>query len=164
MLVGLLISIPYCLLAGWDWHYPLVAMVAPVFFLMWIVFGSLAGHIYTRRDQGRWPVRFSWGSRQQGEFLSLSRIVFWGWTVIGLLPIIFHWGAKLFAMLGHESAASLINSYRYASLPYTLGALVILLWLWFITRAVCGAMKHGWTKLTAFLRRPRDPQDETPTA
>lgn len=152
MVIGMIISIPYCLLAGWSWeNWPIVAFVAPAFLFVWMVFGTFAGHIYPRHDHKR-SIGFSWrggrGGREMGHGLPGSKGVFWAWTAYGLLPIIIHWGAVLIDILGHKTVATTINAHRYASPMYVLLGTMLLSCLIAMTVGVCRMIKNGWTRFT----------------
>ncbi len=150
--LGITLSIPYCLLAGWSWEqWPLVAFVAPAFAFVWLSLGTFAGHIYRNRG-GRWPIGFSWRSERM-RVLPGSQGGFYGWTIYCLLPIILHWGAKMVAILGFQNVASVLNEHRYLSLIYVLYGTMALVCIMAMSVATWGAMRDGWARLKQIVHR-----------
>lgn len=58
VLIGVLLAVPYCLLAGWSADsFGMVVFVAPAFLFIWYVVASLAGVIVP--GYGR-VIHFNW--------------------------------------------------------------------------------------------------------
>ncbi len=115
VLIGLVIAMPYLFLAGWDTsHIGLVALLAPVCSFIWFMVASFAG-IITTDDQQRilidWRALFS----NMGHPIQGIRKFLWLWTIIITLPIMCHWSAKAFGIVGMTKVASFLEASRYAS-------------------------------------------------
>lgn len=134
--LGLILAIPYCLLAGWEMeNYAIVSFVAPAFLFIWFILGSLA-HIF-EPDYRRRPfiIRFNWRIAfgiSNGNAMSGSKTLFWLWTAYSFLPIIAHWGSKLIEQLGFQSLSEIVNTHRYSTPLYALfGTLALIILLGF---------------------------------
>lgn len=147
VLVGCLLAIPYCLLAGWSWeNYPIVALVTLFFLLIWYSTAFLAGIVYTGQDG---KTRFQWRAAfGKGVRLHQGTIVpFWTWTFFCLLPIIVHWSAWLLGKIGYETIASHIDGHRYAT-PFYFFAVncVLIIFGWIITVG-WDKTKKAWSRI-----------------
>ncbi|MCR4274816.1 MAG: hypothetical protein NUW02_02075 [Candidatus Campbellbacteria bacterium] len=123
--IGLVLAVPYCLLAGWSPEsLPAVATFGPAFLLIWLLFGVTSGVVVPNSNRKWLPVRFHWrGSRSKS---TAPRSVFWIWTAYGLLPILVHWSSMLLGKMGYSEIALLLNANRYMSIVYVfLGGLVV---------------------------------------
>ncbi|HXK39308.1 MAG TPA: hypothetical protein VJ837_00545, partial [Candidatus Paceibacterota bacterium] len=81
LIVGFIVAIPYCLLAGWDsYNYPAVAILAPGMAFLWFMCGALSGHFH---NYGKRVVNFSWWNRNDPLKFGW---VFYGWSLYCLLP------------------------------------------------------------------------------
>jgi len=141
VLAGILLAIPYCLLAGWKAeNFMIVAFVAPAFFFVWFMTATYAGII---EPGHRRTIHFNWRAafrKSDRRMLPGSLAIFWGWTVYSFLPIILHWGAALLGKVGYETVGSILDTHRYASPLYALIATLMLLILTtLLTNAVEGA-------------------------
>ncbi len=116
---GVLLAIPYCLLAGWSFDHFLIAIwVAPAFLFVWFTAATFAGITevgHRRTLYLNWRVALG-QSNHRG--LPGSLFIFWMWTFYSLLPIILRWSAILLGEIGYEAASSLLNKHRYASPLY----------------------------------------------
>ncbi len=153
-LFGVLLAIPYCLLAGWSAErLPIMALVAPVFLFTWFMAASLAGIIEPR---GRGTIQFNWRAafgKSNRRVQSSSLSFFWGWTLYSFLPVILHWSAVVIGKIGYETVASLIDTHRYASLLYVFIAAFVLIFLIGMTTSVWNAAKNVWTRIVHRYKR-----------
>lgn len=152
VLVGFLLAIPYCLLAGWSYeNFPMVAFVAPAFLFIWLMLGVFSG-VITIRDHHR-PIHFDWrvAFRKGGRSkLPGSLLFFWAWTLYSLLPIILHWSYVLLEEVGYETVASLINTHRYTSTLYVFVATFAFIALMGMLTSALGVLSNTWRR---FVRR-----------
>ncbi|MEK7649999.1 MAG: hypothetical protein AAB367_03540 [Patescibacteria group bacterium] len=127
LLAGMLLAIPYCLLAGWDGADMLlvVAFAAPAFLFVWFMAAIFAEVIRPRGGTLSWNWRAAF-TRSDEPMMQIYLRFFWGWTLYSLLPIILHWSAALLDKIGFEKAGSLINMHRYASSFYIFMAALVL--------------------------------------
>lgn len=150
MMVGILVAIPYCLLAGWSAeNFPMVAFVAPAFLFIWFLLASFAGILHVGHGERR--IYFNWRAafcKSELRELPMSRMIFWIWTLYSLLPIILHWSAGLLENTGYESVGATLNTHRYASPYYLFMATMVLLVLIGMTHSAWEAMRNGWMRLT----------------
>ncbi len=119
-LTGFVLALPYCFLAGWNTRsYALVALLAPVFLFVWIFFAGLSG-LFSVGYHDRKRIYLNWFVifNKVGRRIPGSLMLFWVWTLCGLLPIILHWCAFLFNRIGHLSIGETIDAHRYASPVY----------------------------------------------
>lgn len=145
VLVGVLLAIPYCLLAGWSLeNLPIVAFVAPAFLFVWFMAAVFAGVI----DHGhRRVILFNWRAAfGKSERLPSSLTIFWVWTFYSILPIILHWSAVLLEKIGYETVGSFIDMHRYASPLYIFMATLMLLVLIGMVTSAWEATKNVWTR------------------
>ncbi len=152
--LGLIISVPYCLLAGWSWeNWPVVAFVAPAFLFVWLTLGVMAGHVYLYENV-RWPIGFSLrGVFKQGKHMRGTKGAFWTWTVYGLLPIIVYWSGVLISKMGYESVATMLKVHRYMSPLYVFVAMLFLLLMGGIAISVWDGLKSGWPRISRLIHR-----------
>lgn len=150
-LVGILLAIPYCLLAGWSpENFMLVAFVAPAFLFIWFMLAGFAGII---EPDGHRRIHFNWGAafhKSDRRVLPGSRLFFWMWTTYSMLPIILHWSGVLLERIGYPTIGTIINTHRYASPLYVFMATLVLLTLMGIVASAWEASKNMWTR---FVRR-----------
>lgn len=146
LLVGFLLAIPYCLLAGWSTEsYPMVAFVMPAFLFIWLMLAFFTGVV----DEGH-PISFNWraafgkGDRRR---LTGSPVMLWAWTIYGFLPVTIHWSAVFLGKVGYETASSFLDAHRYGSPFLVLIATFILLILSRLAINASGAAKNIWTRL-----------------
>lgn len=148
VLAGVLLAIPYCLLAGWSAEsFPMVAFVAPAFLFIWFMTATFAGVVepgYRRTLHFNWRAAFGKNDRRM---LPGSLSIFWAWTLYSLLPIILHWGAVLLGKIGYETVASLIDTHRYASPLYVFMATLMLLILIAMVTSAWDAAKNLWARI-----------------
>ena len=147
-LVGVLLAIPYCLLAGWSpENFILVVFVAPAFLFIWFLMAAFAGIFepgYGRRIHFNWRAAFR---KSERRVLPGSRLIFWMWTLYSLLPIILHWSAVLLEKIGYETVGSLLDTHRYASPFYVFMATLMLLILIVMVTSAWDAAKNVWTRI-----------------
>src|SRR3989338_10266189 len=147
-LVGVLLAIPYCLLAGWNAEsFVMVMFVAPAFLFIWFMMATFAGGIEAVH---RRTIHFNWRAafgRSDCRVLSGSLPIFWAWTLYSFLPIILHWSAVLLGKIGYETVASLIDTHRYASPFYVFMATLMLLILIAMVTSAWDAAKNVWTRI-----------------
>ena len=138
-IVGVVIAIPYQLLAGWDAEcFSVVAMLLPISLCLWFVLAMFAMVITESDGHKRW-IQFKWKAlfRRQTNHLGLmsaARYGLWILTVLIMLPIIIHWSAKLLGHFGHQETATIIDSNRYSApivvvVAIVLGTLIVCLLL-----------------------------------
>lgn len=148
VLAGLLLAIPYCLLAGWSLErFPMVAFVAPAFLLIWFIMATFAGIVET--DRGR-RVYFNWRAafgKSDRRSMSGSLPIFWTWTLYSFLPVIFHCSAVLLGKIGYETVSSLLDTHRYASQFYVFMATLMLLILTAMVTSAWDAAKNLWARI-----------------
>ena len=147
VLLGVLVAIPYCLLAGWSpENFPMVAFVAPAFLFVWFMAAVFAGVI----DHGhRRAIRFNWRAafnKDERRRLPGSLTIFWVWSFYSILPIILHWSAVLLGKIGYETVGSFIDMHRYASPLYIFMATLMLLILIGMVTSAWEATKNVWTR------------------
>jgi hypothetical protein len=147
---GLILAIPYCLMAGWSMeNYAIVAFVAPAFLFIWLIMGTLA-HIFETGHRGRFPIRFDWRVAfgiSKGNGLEGSKILFWFWTAYCLLPIISHWGSKLIEIFGFHSLSEIISTHRYSTPLFAFLATLFLAALLIFVEIATDLIKESWRKL-----------------
>ena len=147
-LVGTLLAIPYCLLAGWNPEsFVMVVFVAPAFLFVWFMTASFAGVI---EPGHRRAIHFNWKAAfRKGDHRMLPGFlpIFWMWTLYGFLPIILHWSAMLLEKIGYETVSSLIDTHRYASPFYVFMATLMLLILIWMATSAWEATKNVWTRI-----------------
>lgn len=147
-LVGILLAIPYCLLAGWNVEsFTMVMFVAPAFLFIWLGMASFAGIIEVGH---RGTIHFNWRAafgKSDRRVLSGSLRIFWVWTLYSFLPVILHWSAVLLRKIGYETAASHIDMHRYASPLYIFMATVVLLILIIMATSARDVAKNVWTRI-----------------
>lgn len=143
LLLGLVLAIPYCLLAGWSpEHFPIVIFVAPAFLFIWLMFANFADIFnprFGRLTNLNWRAAFSGNNHQA---MQGSLIIFWGWTFYSFLPIILHWSSVFLKQIGYERVGVMIYSHRYASPVYVFGAVIIVLLIILIIGSVWEAVKN----------------------
>lgn len=128
VLSGLLLAIPYCLLAGWNADcFKIVVFVAPAFLFVWFMTATFTGIIelgvYRQTINFNWRAAFGKSNRRMQ---SVSPLIFWVWTFYSFLPVILHWSAVLLGKIGYETVGSLIDRYRYASPLYVFFVILML--------------------------------------
>ena len=147
-LVGILLAIPYCLLAGWNAEsFVMVMFVAPAFLFIWFMTATFAGVIEAGH---RRTIHFNWRAafgKSDRRVLSGSLPIFWVWTLYSFLPIILHWSAVLLGKIGYETVASLLDTHRYASPFYVFMATLMLLILIGMVTSAWDAAKNVWTRI-----------------
>jgi hypothetical protein len=147
-LVGVLLAIPYCLLAGWNAEsFVMVMFVAPAFLFIWFMMATFAGVIEAGH---RRTIHFNWRAafgKSDRRVLSGSLPIFWAWTLYSFLPIILHWSAVLLGKIGYETVASLIDTHRYASPFYVFMATLMLLILIAMVTSAWDTAKNVWTRI-----------------
>ncbi|MBI2054637.1 MAG: hypothetical protein HYT39_00865 [Candidatus Sungbacteria bacterium] len=148
VLAGVLLAIPYCLLAGWNAEsFPMVAFVAPAFLFIWFMTATFAGVV---EPGHRRTIHFNWRAafgKSDRRVLSGSLPFFWAWTLYSFLPVILHWSAVLLGKIGYETVASLIDMHRYASPLYFFMATLMLLILIGMVTSAWDAAKNVWTRI-----------------
>lgn len=147
-IVGILLAIPYCLLAGWNGDsFVIVAFVAPAFLVPLLVAAIFAG-IIGISEQGEiqinWKVAFRKNNRRP---VPGSLALFWGWILYSFLPVIFHWSAVLLQMIELEKVSSLIETHRYRSPILALIAILFLFILAAMTTSVIEKTKKVWARV-----------------
>lgn len=147
-LVGILLAIPYCLLAGWDAEsFVMVMFVAPAFLFIWFMMATFAGVI---EPGNRRTIHFNWRAafgKADHRMLPGSLPVFWAWTLYSFLPVILHWSAVLLGKIGYETVSSLLDTHRYASPFYVFMAALMLLNLIAMVTSAWDAAKNVWTRI-----------------
>lgn len=148
VLAGILLAIPYCLLAGWNTEsFMMVAFVAPAFLFVWFMMATFAGVI---EPGHRRTIHFNWRAafgKTDHRMLPGSLLIFWAWTLYSFLPVILHWSAVLLGKVGYETASLLLDTHRYASPFYVLIAtLMLLVLIGMVTSAWEGA-RNLWTRI-----------------
>ena len=148
VLAGILLAIPYCLLAGWNAEsFVMVAFVAPAFLFVWFMLATFAGvfePVHRRATHFNWRAAFGKSDRQVvSGFLSM----FWAWTLYSFLPVILHWSAVLLGKVGYETVSSLLDTHRYASPFYIFMATLMLLVLVGMVTSAWEAAKNVWTRI-----------------
>lgn len=152
VLIGLVVSVPFCLLAGWSWEYwSGAATLAPLFLLVWVVFGVFAGYIYQRPGH-KWPIGFSLAGHNS---LPGCKNVFWVWTIICLSPIVAHWSSVTLRAWGYGLIAAMVYEHRYAAPAYTFLGVLGLSVLVGMAIKVWTMARSRWAKFTG----PRAPLD-----
>lgn len=150
---GLILSVPYCLLAGWSWeNYPIVALVLPGFLFVWLMIGTLAGHVYLYNSK-HWPIGFSWRGVYEERLLPGAKGAFWSWTALGLLPIVVYWTAVALHAMGYESIAGLLKVHRYMSPLYVIYFGLCLLLMWGIAMSAWEGIRSGLPRLSRLIHR-----------
>ena len=148
VLAGILLAIPYCLLAGWNAEsFMMVAFVAPAFLFIWFMTATFAGVVeasHPRTIHFHWRAAFGKSDRR---VLSGSLPIFWAWTLYSFLPVILHWSAVLLGKIGYETVSSLIDTHRYASTFYVFMATPMLLILIGMMTSAWDAAKNVWTRM-----------------
>ena len=147
MLAGILLAIPYCLLAGWDADkFMLVAFVLPAFLFVGFLLAAFVNIIepgYRRAIQFNWRAAFGKTSR---PMLPGSLFVFWVWVIYSFLPVIIHGSALLLEEFGYKAFAALIDAHRYPSIYYVFIVTIVLLILTGIVAVTWGAVKNAWMR------------------
>jgi len=148
VLAGLLLAIPYCLLAGWNAEsYLMVAFVAPAFLFVWFMMAIFVGIIEPGNSR---VIHFNWraafGKSDYQRFPGFLAF-FWAWTLYSVLPIIFHWSAMFIEQVGYETVSSLIDTHRYASTSYAIMGTIMLFVLGMMVARSYEAMKTVWTRM-----------------
>jgi hypothetical protein len=147
-LVGTLLAIPYCLLAGWNAEsFVMAVFVAPAFLFVWIIAATSAGVVETGHHR---TIHFNWRAafgKSDRRVLPGSLPVFWTWTLYSFLPVILHWSAVLMGKIGYDTVASLIYTHRYASPFYVIMATVVMLILIGMVTSVWDAAKIVWARI-----------------
>ncbi len=148
VLAGILLAIPYCLLAGWNAEsFSVVMFVAPAFLFIWFFTATFAGVIEVSH---RRTIHFNWRAafvKSDFRVLSGSLPIFWAWTLYSFLPIILHWSAVLLGKIGYEKVSSLLDTHRYASPFYVFMATLMLLILIGMVTSAWEAAKNTWTRM-----------------
>lgn len=146
-LAGILLGIPYCLLAGWDpKSFMTIAFVAPAFLFIWLVVAIFAGVIdIDHRKKVYFNLRAAFGKNSQSVSPG-SLFVFWLWTFYSFLPVIFHWSALFLEKIGYENVGSIINTHRYTVLVYVFIVALALIVLIGMVNTVWGKTKDIWTR------------------
>lgn len=148
VLAGILLAIPYCLLAGWNAEsFMMVAFVAPAFLFVWFMMATFAGVI---EPGHRRTIHFNWRAafgKTDHRMLSGSLPIFWAWTLYSFLPVILHWSAVLLGKVGYETVSSLLDTHRYASPFYVFMATLMLLVLVGMVTSAWEAAKNAWTRI-----------------
>jgi len=148
ILVGILLAIPYCLLAGWKAENILmVTFVAPAFLFIWFILAGFAGIIdsdHTRKIYFNWRAAFSKNDQRR---LPGALFCFWTWALYSFLPIIFHWSAILLEKIGHNTVSLILNTHRYAIPLYTLTAIITLIILNETIRCTWNVAKSMWVQI-----------------
>ena len=148
VLAGILLAIPYCLLAGWNMEsFMIVVFVAPAFLFIWFMVASYAGVIgvaHPRKIYIDWRAAFR---KSDPRRLPGSLSFFWTWTLYTFLPIILHWSAVLLEKIGHKTVGSLLDTHRYASPLYVFVATLMLLILIRMATSAWEATKNVWTRM-----------------
>ncbi len=146
VLVGILLAIPYCILAGWNTEsFMVVVFAAPAFVFIWFVLAGFAGVLEVGHGERR--ICLNWRAAfRKGDRLGLpgSLVVFWIWTLYSLLPILVHWSAVLLNGIGFVSVGMTLDAHRYASWFYIFMATMALCVLIGMTHSAWEAMKNGW--------------------
>jgi|GEM_PF-2865817 len=151
--VGAILSLPYCLLAGWDRDIFLGVMIVTPFLLgVWILAAVFARIIDAK------PIRIYWKNafrRSRGESSHVPMVIFWIWTVYSLLPIILHWTARLIGHYRNGPFVALIEAHRFESLIYVFWGFMIA----FLLLIVCGGVYEA---VAEFLdsRKTAPPNDD----
>ena len=148
VLAGILLAIPYCLLAGWNAEsFMMVAFVAPAFLFVWFMMATFAGVI---EPGHRRTIHFNWRAafgKCDCRVLPGSLPIFWVWTLYSFLPVILHWSAVLLGKIGYETVGSLIDTHRYASPLYVFVATLMLFILLAMVTSAWEAAKNVWTRM-----------------
>jgi len=148
VLAGILLAIPYCLLAGWSKELLLIiAFIAPLFLFIWFMSAESAGVIdVSRRGMFRFDWRAAFG-RTNCRTESGALPIFWVWTLYCFLPVILHWSAILLGKIGYETVGSILDNNRYTSWLYVFSTTIILLLLIGATSSAWVAMKNWWMRV-----------------
>lgn len=141
-LIGYVLAIPYCFLAGWSQNdYPAVVMFLPGFLLVWVGSAIVAGVI----EPVSAKIRFNWRAAFRKGWRVLT---FWLWTFYCLLPISLHISSVILKKVGFSTIAEKVYQHRYGSTFYV--PLVIIMAVCFIAvvSAMWDEMKTAWKKIT----------------
>lgn len=149
VMVGVLLAIPYCMLAGWSAeNFPMVAFVAPAFLFIWFLAATFAGIIET---DNRKTIHIDWRAafgKNGRRVLPGSLSFFWAWIIYIFLPVILHWSAVLLEKIGYyETVASLLEIHRYASPFYIFTATFMLFILIGMITSARDAAKKVWARI-----------------
>lgn len=154
VLVGIVLSVSYCILAGWDYEvFPVAFLLAPAFAVIWFITATMAGVIgfFSNRKKIYFNWRVAFG-REDRQATPLSLVFFWIWTTYSLLPIIIHWSAILLDKIGYKTISSFIDKYRYASLPSIFSAVLLSIVILVMITTLGGELKKIW--MEKIVRRP----------
>ncbi len=126
--VGLILAIPYCLLAGWNVQaLVVVTFVLPAFLMMWTELATLAG-ILNGDHLSRSLLHVDWrASLKRSEHALGSVTKFWLWCLFCFLPIICNLCGWMIQVIGYTNTAELVNRYRYWSTPIAMSLTAFLL-------------------------------------
>lgn len=147
MLLGVLLSIPYYMLAGgFEESFLIVVYVAPAFLFIWCALAVISGVM--ERGNGR-VFRINWRAafgKTDRRVLPWSLTIFWIWTVYCTLPVILHWAAVILGRIGYQPVASVIDTYRYASLFYVFVTTLALLFFIGVASSAWGSVRNIWAR------------------
>lgn len=139
MVLGFALSIPYCILAGWDRYVcTIVAMLAPAYAFVWLL---LAGSSRLIRVYDGNKLYFNWRTAfREGESSNDFLPIFWGWTMTGLLPIFCNLASKGLYELGYKTGGSFLYEHRYHS-PFATIAIA------FVLIVLAGSLRNFWQNM-----------------
>lgn len=124
-IIGMMLSLPYCLAAGWDKEMWLtMSFAVPLMLFVWTIFAFFAKVVDVRPTRVDWKNAFR---RSSKDASSIPLGFFWTWTIYSMLPIIFHQSSRLLGTLGFDSSAAFLEVHRYESLGYVFWAVMVLM-------------------------------------
>jgi hypothetical protein len=141
-LFGAFLSLPYCLLAGWDrGFFPVMVVATPFLLGVWFLAVFFVGAVDFRPTRICWR-NFFYRSRRESSRVPLA--IFWIWTVYSMLPILMHWTARFVEYLGFGSSAAFIEVHRFESLLYVFWGVMVV----FSILMVFGGVSEAVARLT----------------
>ncbi len=161
-LIGMILSVPYCFLAGWSPEsQKLVAVLGSLFIFQWGVFAARADILEFHPSlRINWKETLMWRSNR--PFLCPSaKVGFWAWTVMCVLPIILHWVAWLVGKVGQEHTSVILDRYRYAPVPICL-VIILIGWMFWRKYIYPKELARDIEYIDCVRKQnPNDPMDQT---
>lgn len=136
--VSHIITFHYSIMSGWDEYFAsFLLYFSPIFLSIWLLLTSFAGIIYASHDG---KIRLSLGALFRFKKEGISKdflLLFWGYTLWILLPIIIRVLSIVLDNIGVDSLADILYSQRYWSMMYILGIFCFLVALWQPAEDLC---------------------------
>lgn len=146
-LIGVVLSFPYCYLAGWDINFiGMLLVVLPGALMIWLMLATFAGII---SPNGRYSCRFLWKSafvRSDLCIMPYALPVFWIWTGYILLPIVCHWCAMFLSKIGFDAVSQVVERFRYLSPILVLGLAILAVVFIVLINSVTSSAKQSTEK------------------